>query len=323
MAYVGLLKQQRRNNLKSALLLLMFPAIFLAVTFAIVFFICIFSYEEVSMDDVLYNFLEIVPIVLAVVGIWFCIAYFANTAIINRSTGARPLERRENPQIYNLVENLCISCGMKMPKLYVVDTPELNAYASGINDKTYAVTLTTGIMSVLSEEELAGVISHELTHIRNRDTRLLIISIVFVGIMSVIMQYSWRLGYRTLIYGRRGSNNSGKNGASIALVLFIIVICTAIGYLFTLLTRFAISRKREFMADAGGAEICRNPRALASALRKISGRPAFEDSDREDIAQLFIFHGRKKADNFFQKMSRNMFATHPDIDDRIRILEQF
>lgn len=322
MAYVGLLKQQRRNNLKSLFLLVSFPLIMLAVLFAIVFVIVMYGSEEAGMQDVLYTFVGVAPFVVFIIGVWFAIAYFANTSIINRSTGARPLERRENPQVYNLVENLCISCGMKMPKLYVVDTPELNAYASGINDKTYAVTLTTGIMNVLDQEELEGVISHELTHIRNRDTRLLIISIVFVGIMSVIMQLSARIAYN-LMYssGRKSSNN--KNGAAMAVILAVIAVFTAIGYFFTLLTRFAISRKREFMADAGGAELCRNPRALASALRKISANPAMENIAREDVAQLFIFHGRKNSRNFFQKISQDMFSTHPDVNERIRILEQF
>lgn len=322
MAYVGLLKQQRRNNLKSLFLLVSFPLIMLAVLFAIVFVIVMYGSEEAGMQDVLYTFVGVAPFVVFIIGIWFAIAYFANTSIINRSTGARPLERRENPQVYNLVENLCISCGMKMPKLYVVDTPELNAYASGINDKTYAVTLTTGIMNVLDQEELEGVISHELTHIRNRDTRLLIISIVFVGIMSVIMQLSARIAYN-LMYssGRKSSNN--KNGAAMAVILAVIAVFTAIGYFFTLLTRFAISRKREFMADAGGAELCRNPHALASALRKISANPAMENIAREDVAQLFIFHGRKNSRNFFQKISRDVFSTHPDVNERIRILEQF
>lgn len=322
MAYVGLLKQQRRNNLKSLFLLVSFPLIMLAVLFAIVFVIVMYESKEAGMQDVLYSFVGVAPFVVFIIGVWFAIAYFANTSIINRSTGARPLERRENPQVYNLVENLCISCGMKMPKLYVVDTPELNAYASGINDKTYAVTLTTGIMNVLDQEELEGVISHELTHIRNRDTRLLIISIVFVGIMSVIMQLSARIAYN-LMYssGRKSSNN--KNGAAMAVILAVIAVFTAIGYFFTLLTRFAISRKREFMADAGGAELCRNPRALASALRKISANPAMENIAREDVAQLFIFHGRKNSRNFFQKISRDVFSTHPDVNERIRILEQF
>lgn len=328
MKYVGLLAQQRRNNLKSVFLLVLFPVIFLAVTYVAVFLISALSAgeEEVfTAADATWNFLQVAPIVVAVIGIWFVIAYFANTSIINHSTGARPLERRENPRIYNLVENLCIAGGMKMPKVNIIDTPQLNAFASGINDKTYAVTLTTGIIDKLDDEELSGVIAHELTHIRNRDTRLLIISIVFVGIMSVLMQYSFRIGYEVMRSNSRSrsSSNSKGNGAMIAVTLLVIALCTALGYLFTSLTRFAISRKREFMADAGGAELCHNPMALASALRKISANPAMEDTNREDIAQLFIFHGKKKKDSFFQRASANLFATHPDINERIRLLEQF
>lgn len=326
MKYVGLLAQQRRNNLKSMFLLVLFPVIFLVLTYVAVFLISALTVGEdevFSTADVTYTFLQVAPIVVAVIGIWFVIAYFANTSIINSSTGARPLERKENPRIYNLVENLCISCGMKMPKVNVIDDPQLNAFASGINDKTYAVTLTTGIIDKLDDEELSGVIAHELTHIRNRDTRLLIISIVFVGIMSVLMQYSFRIGYEVLRSNRSRSNNSKGNGAMIVVTLFVVALCTAIGFLFTSLTRFAISRKREFMADAGGAEICHNPMALASALRKISGNPAMENTNREDIAQLFIFHGKKKKESSFQRFSANLFSTHPDINERIRLLEQF
>src|SRR5690606_3093631 len=126
------------------------------------------------------------------VAIWFVIAWFANTAIIQAATGARPLERKENMRVYNLVENLCISQGMKMPNVYVIEDDALNAYASGINEKTYAVTLTRGIINTLDDAELEGVIAHELAHIRNRDVRLLIVSIVFVGIFAFLSQMAIR-----------------------------------------------------------------------------------------------------------------------------------
>lgn len=135
------------------------------------------------------QWIQALPWVVGIVGVWFAIAYFFNASMVRRATGARPLERRENPRVYNIVENLCMACGMDMPQINVVDDPQLNAFASGIDKGSYTVTVTTGICQRLNDDELEGVIAHELTHIRNRDTRLLIISIVFVGILSTVC--SW------------------------------------------------------------------------------------------------------------------------------------
>jgi heat shock protein HtpX len=212
-----------------------------------------------------------------------------------------------------------------MPKINVIDDPQLNAFASGIDNNSYTVTVTTGICNRLNDEELAGVIAHELTHIRNRDTRLLIVSIIFVGIMSTIMTLAVRIMWNTFIFGgdrRRSSNNSKNGGASIMVVMLVAFVLSAIGYVFTLLTRFAISRKREYMADAGGAELTGNPLALASALRKISGDPGLGDTDREDIAQLFIIRPPEFKSSFTSMVS-NLFSTHPSTESRIAYLEQF
>ncbi len=330
MKYVGIYTQQASNNMKSMLLLCCFPALILGLVYA---FLVIMAYLSASdsysghymdWDVINYQFLMTVPWVVGIVGIWFCIAYFTNTAMIRRATGARPLERRENPRVYNIVENLCMSCGMNMPQINVIDDPMLNAFASGIDDKTYTVTVTTGICNRLDDEELAGVIGHELTHIRNRDTRLLIVSIVFVGIMSTALNLGTRIVWNNFLYGgrsRRSSNNGKSGGASIAVAMIVALVLAALGYLFTMLTRFAISRKREYMADAGGAELCGNPLALASALRKISSAPALGDTDREDVAQLYICRPHFSS-SFFSSMSE-LFSTHPSIESRIRYLEQF
>jgi heat shock protein HtpX len=283
--------------------------------------------HELNIDAVNYYFLNAVPWVVGGVGIWFLIAYFANTSMVKAATGARSLERRENTRIYNIVENLCMTCGMDMPKVNVVDDPQLNAFASGINKKTYTVTVTTGLMQRLNDAELAGVIGHELTHIRNRDTRLLITSIIFVGIVSTLMALIARALYYTFIYGgsgsrRRSSSNGKNNGMGIVVVLLIGLVCAALAYLFTLITRFAISRKREFMADAGGAEMCGNPLALASAPRKISNDPGLGGVGREDIAQMYIVHPQSLTKGFLNAIN-SMFSTHPSTQRRIEILEQF
>lgn len=340
MKYVGIYSQQTSNNTKSLLLLAFFPTIILVLVYVFFF---VLKYYEVggTMDsffeyDAYYGYTPIdvvndqfmmaLPWVVGIVSVWFVIAYLFNTSMIRRATGAKEVTRTENPRVYNIVENLTIACGMPMPKINVMNTPELNAFASGIDTKSYTVTVTTGLCDTLNDEELAGVIGHELTHIRNKDTRLLIISIIFVGIMSTVLSFIVRVMWRTFLWGGSGSRNRSKNGknggGAIIVVLLIATVLAALGYFFTLLTRFAISRKREYMADAGGAELCGNPLALASALRKISGMPAAAPEGRDDIAQLYIIHPQALTEGFSSWMS-NIFSTHPSTESRIAYLEQF
>lgn len=334
MQYIGIQTQIARNNWNSMMLLLLFPLIILGMLWV---FCCVFGFQTVydsygyeshtyfDVDLVNAAWLRWAPTATVIVAIWLTIAYFFNAKIIQSTTGARPLERRENPRVYNIVENLCMTCGMPMPKINIINDPQLNAFASGINQKTYTVTLTTGIIDLLDDQELAGVIGHELTHIRNRDTKVLIISIVFVGILSTLLTLLTDVIYRAFLWGGLSSSrSSGKknNGAGVIVVILVAIVCTAIAYFLTLLTRFAISRKREFMADAGGAELTRNPMALASALRKISANPGLGHINREDVAQLYIIHPKHAAQNFFQRL-QSLFSTHPSTEERIRILEQF
>ena len=334
MRYVGMQTQIQRNNTLSILLLLMFPTIILGIVWV---FLAALNYfgngypdeygemvYQLDISTVNYYFVTAIPWVVAGVLIWFVIAYLGNVAMVRQATGARPVTRKENPRLYNIVENLCMTCNMDMPKINVVDDPQLNAFASGINAKSYTVTVTTGLMELLDDDELAGVLGHELTHIRNHDTKLLITSIIFVGIISTIMSIVVRMMYETLWYGggRRRSNSKEGGGLSLLVILLIGVVCCAVAYIFTLLTRFAISRKREYMADAGGAELCGNPLALASALRKISHNPGLDNVKRADVAQLFIIQPDEMKQGLMSFMD-SLFSTHPDTEKRIAILEQF
>ena len=334
MKYVGIQTQIQRNNMMSILLLLMFPIIILGMIWVFLALINYFGngyyndYGELvhqfSIDEVNYYFVTSIPWVIVGVGIWFCIAYFSNTSMIRNAVGAQSVTRRENPRLYNIVENLCMTCNMEMPKINIVNDPGLNAFASGIDNKSYTVTVTTGLMNLLNDQELAGVIGHELTHIRNRDTRLLITSIIFVGIVSTIMSMVLRMMNNVMVFGRYHDNDRDGRGSGLSfwLILIVGIICTFIAYIFTLITRFAISRKREYMADAGGAELCGDPLALASALRKISGNPGLGSTKREDVAQLFIIHP-KDLESGFMNFMNSLFSTHPDTEKRIAILEQF
>ena len=332
--------QISRNNRMTLLLLLMFPLIILGVVWA---FIALLNYfgngyydqygnvvHQMDPEVVKYYFLNALPWVVGGVAIWFAIAFLFNTSMVRAATGAHSVSRKENPRLYNIVENLCMTAGMDMPKINMVDDPQLNAFASGIDKNSYTVTVTTGLMNLLDDAELAGVIGHELTHIRNHDTRLLITSIIFVGIISTVMSVIVQMMYNMMWFGggcRRigGSDDDDNRSSGVAMIVVLIIgyaLC-AVAYLFTALTRFAISRKREYMADAGGAELCGNPLALASALRKISGDPGLQGVKRDDVAQLFIIHPQHLTAGGALSFLSSLFSTHPDTRKRIEILEQF
>lgn len=322
MEYFGLQSHIRKNNTNSVIILIMFPLVFFLLTWLFLFLTSIGEsryylgeQEQISLIPVINSkFIRTVPWITIGVIIWFTIAWFSHTSMINNATGAKPLERKENKRVYNLVENLCIACGMQMPKVNIIEDDSLNAFASGINKNTYTVSLSRGIIDKLNDQELESVIAHELTHIRNRDVRLLIISIIFVGIFAFISETM----FRSMRYGSVSRDRKGGNAAAMVIAL----ILATIGYIIASLFRFALSRKREYLADAGSAELTRNPLALASALRKISGDPTIEAVKRNDVAQMFIENPRKELKNSSVSFT-TLFATHPPIEKRIEILENF
>lgn len=294
MNYIGIQQQIRSNNLKTILLLFLFPLLLILVVFLI-------------SNSILYSLIG-----LGFCLIWFLLAFNSHSSMIQNATSATPLLRKDNQRVYNMVENLCISQGMEMPKINIIYDDSLNAFASGINNKTFTITLSRGIINKLNDDELEGVIAHELTHIINRDVRLLIVSIIFVGIFGFISESVTRGP------NRMKSNDNGKNELHF---LVISIIASIIAFVFSKLLQFAISRKREFMADAGAAEMTKNPHALASALRKISEDPFIEAVNRKDVAQLFIDNPKLNTDK--KEFLSNLFSTHPPIEKRIEILEQF
>ncbi|MFN8241707.1 MAG: M48 family metallopeptidase [Bacteroidales bacterium] len=309
MKYVGLQSQIWKNNARSVLLLILFPVVFYALTWLFFFFMNM-QRDEFVMSDVHREFILTIPWITIAVLVWFCIAWFSHSSMIRTATGSKPLARRENKRVYNLVENLCIAAGMTMPAINIIDDDSLNAFASGIDQRTYTVSLSRGIIEKLSDEELEAVIAHELTHIRNRDVRLLIISIVFVGIFAFVSEAL----FRSLRFGSLGKGK--KNGGSAILIAMVLAF---VGYLLASLFRFALSRKREYLADAGAAELTRRPWALASALRKVSADPTIEAVQRKDVAQMFIENPQLKPGKSVSVAS--LFATHPPITKRIEILE--
>ena len=307
MTYVGIQTQIRRNNFNSMLLMVAFPVVLLGMVYAFLYFIQ--RTHDVDLTNEL--FLNSAPFVILGTGVWFTIAWFLHSALIRVATGSKPLERKENKRVYNLVENLCISKGMKVPQIFLIEDDSLNAFASGINERTFAVTLSRGIIDKLDDDELEGVIAHELSHIRNRDVRLMMISIIFVGIFAFVAE----IAFRSL---RFGALSRGKKDAGVAILAAIVI--SAVCYLIALLLRFGISRSREYLADAGAAEMTRKPYALASALRKIDQDPLIEAVHNRDVAQLFIENPQPEEKKF---SFSNLFSTHPPIQKRIELLDQF
>ncbi|WP_334113464.1 M48 family metallopeptidase [Paucihalobacter sp.] len=315
MKFVGIQKQISRNNRKSVLLLIAFPLLILAAVFAVVYFLSYDEFGNANPDIAIDLFVGAIPFVTVVVLVWFLIAYFAHGKMISLATGARTLERKSNMRVYNLVENLCMSVGMTMPKVQIIDSMALNAYASGLKEKDYTVTLTRGIIESLNDDELEGVIAHELMHIRNKDVRLLVVSIIFVGIFAFVVQ----IAFRSFLYGGLGG---GRNNRDSGKFMILILVVSAAAYLFSLLFKFALSRKREYMADSGAAEMTRKPWALASALKKIAPNHHVETKS-EEVQQLFIENTPKDTSaNLFGNIG-GLFTTHPPIEKRIKFLEQF
>ena len=304
------------NNLRCILLLCLFPVLLLLLAYAGVILYAGFATDMGTASGLAYAAQQMPAIAPAALGIsvgWFGIAFMGHQKMINLSTGARALSIRDEPRAYKLLENLCISRGIvPMPKLMVIETPAMNAYASGINTKNYAITLTRGLMNQLDDNELECVIAHELSHIKNNDVRLLIIAVIFVGIFSFIGEMVVRSTFRTNMPRTTRHRRSGEvNAAPLILIAFAIA---AIAYLLALFTRFALSRKREYMADAGAVELTKNPDAMISALRKISGRAALPNVPA-DVREMAFENPRTGF--------AGMFATHPPIEKRIAALQKY
>ena len=332
---LGLSTYRWNNNLKSIILLALFPFLLMALVGALLYAFGFVNADPINHivnpmayvmlnvhptmpsphpeDFALAALYEWWPAVMGVAGVWTLIGYLFNDSIIHMATGAKQVERREAPKLYNILENLCISRGLTMPKLFIIDGDEMNAYASGIDQKSYSITVTRGLLQQLNDQEVEAVLGHELTHIINRDCRLLIVTIVFTGMISFLAQLLWR-SMRMSFYVRDDRENLG-GGGSMMIMMLISSVIMGIGYVLALALRFALSRKREYLADAGSVELTKNPEALISALKKISGNPDIPHVPSE-VRQMFI----ENPPSFFDM--GGLFATHPPIADRIHVLQQ-
>src|SRR3989442_9811694 len=244
--------------------------------------------------------------------LWIAIAYKFHQSLIDAVTGGREVTRQEQPRLYNLLENLCISRGITMPKLKVMEDDALNAFATGMNEKQYSITVTSGLVKRLDDAELEGVLGHELTHIRNGDVRMLVIAVIIAGAVSFFAELVFRLMFQGGFRWRSSGGDRKGGGAAVAIIIAVVLI--AVAWLLSIVIRFALSRKREYLADAGSVELTKNPDAMITALRKIEGRGELEGATSA-VMEMCVDNPREGF--------ADLFATHPPIEKRIKALIEF
>ncbi|RZJ45401.1 MAG: protease [Brevundimonas sp.] len=316
MGAVGLQTHIWANNTRSVILLVTFPILLIGIVYGVQLILMGLGFLPGTgrglVDDMALAASWLgatIPLALGIAAVWFAVAYFGSQAMVDALTGARKVERRTEPELYNLLENLAISRGLRTPTLRVIDNDNLNAFATGLHEGQYSITVTRGLVQTLSRDELEAVLAHELTHVINKDVRTMVIASIFAGIISVIAE----MVFRALLYsggGRKRDNN--KN----AMPLILIGIAFAvIGFALAIVIRMMLSRTREYVADAGAVELTKNPDAMISALRKVEGRSSLKGPD--ELQQLFL-------DNQPDGVGlEGMFASHPPIQKRIDALVKF
>ncbi|MCB8821152.1 M48 family metallopeptidase [Microvirga rosea] len=253
------------------------------------------------------------PLVTALVGLWVWCGFRFNGFILDLATGSRAIGRKDERRLSNLLQNLCISRGMTPPKLRILEVKAPNAFASGTRPEQYTITLTRGLVDLLNERELEAVLAHELTHIRNGDVRTMMVAVLVVGIMSFIGDMIYRLLWESpdLLTDSSDSKKSG-GGKFVAIVVAALFIMVAWGL--SVVIRFSLSRRREFLADAGSVELTKNPDAMISALRKIEGKGELEGVPSA-VMELCLDNPRSGF--------ADLFATHPSVEDRIAALVRY
>jgi heat shock protein HtpX len=244
--------------------------------------------------------------------LWILIAYKFHQAMIDAVTGGREVTRQEEPRLYHLLENLCISRGITMPKLKVIDDDSLNAFATGMNAKQYSITVTSGLLNSLDDAEIGSVLGHELTHIRNGDVRMLVIAVIIAGVIAFFAELVFRLMFQGGVSWRSSRSDGDRKGAGVAILIALVLI--AIAWVLSIVIRFALSRQREYLADSGSVELTKNPDAMISALRKIEGRGELPGATSA-VMEMCIDNPRGGFSNIFD--------THPPIDARVASLVKF
>jgi heat shock protein HtpX len=263
-----------------------------------------------AFRDLLYAF----PFVTAGTLLWMLIAYKFHQRMIDSITGGHEVTRQEQPRIYNLLENMCISRGIPMPKLKIMESPALNAFATGLNQKQYSITVTSALVERLNDAELEAVLGHELTHIRNGDVRMLVIAVVIAGVLSFFAEMVFRVLFRGGFRSSSRSSGDSKGSGGIFIAIIIALMMIAVAWILSIVIRFALSRKREYLADAGAVELTKNPDAMITALRKIENRGELEGATSA-VMEMCVDNPRSGF--------ADLFATHPSIDRRVAAIVQY
>ena len=266
---------------------------------------------DVLMRAALRDALYAAPWATLGTALWILIAYKFHQSMIDAVTGGREVTRQEEPRLYNLLENLCISRGITMPKLKVIEDDSLNAFATGMNEKQYSITVTSGLINSLDDAEIESVLGHELTHIRNGDVRMLVIAVIIAGVIAFFAELVFRLMFQSGLSWRSRSSGDRK-GAGAAILIAVVLI--AVAWILSIVIRFALSRQREYLADSGSVELTKNPDAMISALRKIEGRGELPGATSA-VMEMCIDNPRGGFSN--------VFDTHPPIDARVAALVKF
>ncbi len=300
-------KSINSNKIKTIALIICFPLLLFVVTY---FIILLFSWWNRS--DTVAQAIDIATTLSIIVTIVWTISLFFQKKIIFNYTWAKELQRKDNPKIYNIVENLCISKWLKTPKIWIIQDNSMNAFATWWSDKDSRIVFTSWLINRLNDDEIAAVAGHELTHIANRDCRLMAVIVIYIWIFTTIWSYICRYG----LYSWGSSNNKSK---SWAILIIIWLVCLSLWYIFYPLIRLAISRKREFLADAWSVLLTRDRDAMISALQKISTDSTVESIQRDTVAAMCIENPIPKL----RKGLSNLFSTHPSVEDRIAALKNY
>ena len=276
-------------------------------------FILLFLGVSIILGRALGYGMSFVGVMLIISGVMSFVSYYYSDKIVLSMSGAIEAKRDEYRALYNSVENLSIASGLPKPRIYVIADPAPNAFATGRDPKHAVVAATTGLLEILSEAELEGVIGHELSHVKNYDTRLMGVVSILAGSIAILADFF----LRSLFWGGRDDNRSSGNG----LMLILGIVAAILAPIAAMLIQFAVSRRREFLADADGALLTRHPEALARALEKIAADRHQMKSASNATAHLYIENpfktdSKKKGASFFVKI----FSTHPPAEERIKIL---
>ncbi|HET7492280.1 MAG TPA: M48 family metallopeptidase, partial [Bradyrhizobium sp.] len=253
------------------------------------------------------------PVATIGTAVWIVIAYYFHQTMIDAITGGREIERSDDPRLYTILENLCISRGITTPSLKLIESDALNAFASGMNTKQYSITVTTGLLERLDDAEIESVLGHELTHIRNGDVRMMVIAVIIVGVISFFAELIFRLWFYNGL-GFRGSRSDERRGGGAGVAILVAIALLVVAYGLSFLIRLALSRQREYLADAGSVELTKNPDAMISALRKIEGRGELPGATSA-IMEMCIDNPREGFGE--------LFDTHPSVENRITALIKF